>query len=42
MVEPVTIGALVVSALGMAGEAALKGSVGEAAKEAYQALKEKS
>jgi hypothetical protein len=41
MVEPVTIGALVVSALGMAGEAALKGSVGEAAKEAYQALKEK-
>jgi hypothetical protein len=41
MVEPVTLGAVVASALAMAAEAALKGSVGEAAKEAYQALKGK-
>jgi hypothetical protein len=41
MAEPITIGTLVASALGMAAEAALKSSVGEAAKEAYQALKGK-
>jgi hypothetical protein len=39
--EPLTIGALVASALGLAGEAALKGTVGEAAKDAYAALKSK-
>jgi hypothetical protein len=41
MVDPVTIGALAASALSMAAEAALKGLVGEAAKEAYQALRAK-
>ena|ERR1043166_2167329 len=40
MAEPITIGALVASALAMAGEAALKGTVGEAVKDAYKALKE--
>ena len=39
--EPITIGAAVASVLGMAGEAFLKGGVGEAAKDAYEALKEK-
>lgn len=39
MTDPVTIGALTASALAMAGEAALKGAVGEAAKDAYKALK---
>jgi hypothetical protein len=39
MADPVTIGALTASALAMAGEAALKGAVGEAAKDAYKALK---
>jgi hypothetical protein len=41
MPDPVTLGALVAAALGMAAEAALKGAVGEAVKEAYHALKEK-
>jgi hypothetical protein len=41
MVEPLTIGALVASALAMAGEAALKGAVGETVKDAYKALKER-
>jgi len=39
MADPVTIGALTASALAMAGEAALKGALGEAAKDAYKALK---
>jgi len=39
MADPVTIGALTASALAMAGKAALKGAVGEAAKDAYKALK---
>jgi hypothetical protein len=39
MADPITIGALTASALAMAGEAALKGAVGEAAKDAYKALK---
>ncbi|SRR5712691_5634802 len=39
MADPVTIGVLTASALAMAGEAALKGAVGEAAKDAYKALK---
>src|SRR6266436_9428853 len=39
MADPVTIGALTASALAMAGEAALKGAVGEAVKDAYKALK---
>ena len=41
MVEPVTLGALVASALAMGAEAAMKGAVGEAGKEAYQTLKRK-
>jgi hypothetical protein len=41
MPEPVTIGVLVASALAMAGEAALKGVVGEAAKGAYNVLRDK-
>jgi hypothetical protein len=41
MVEPVTIGTLVASALGMVAEAALKGAVGEAVKDGYSALKGK-
>jgi hypothetical protein len=39
MVDPVTIGGLAASALAMAGEAALKGTVGEVAKDAYKTLK---
>jgi hypothetical protein len=39
MADPITIGVLTASALAMAGEAALKGAVGEAAKDAYKALK---
>jgi hypothetical protein len=39
MADPVTIGVLTASALAMAGEAALKGAVGEAAKDAYKTLK---
>jgi hypothetical protein len=41
MPDPVTLGALVAAALSMAGEATLKGAVGEAAKDAYNALREK-
>src|SRR5262245_31690155 len=41
MADPVTIGTLVAGALGMAGEAIFKGAVGEAAKDAYKALKAK-
>ncbi len=41
MVDPITIGSLVVSALALAGEAALKGSVGEGTQDAYHALKKK-
>jgi len=36
MADPVTIGVLTASALAMAGEAALKGAVGEAAKDAIR------
>lgn len=39
MADPVTVGAFVVSVLTMAGEATLKGVVGEATKDAYKALK---
>jgi hypothetical protein len=39
--EPLTIGTVVVSALGLAGEAALKGAIGETVKDAYKALKSK-
>ncbi|WP_156955534.1 hypothetical protein [Polaromonas glacialis] len=39
MADPVTVGAFVVSVLTMAGEATLKGVVGEAVKDAYKALK---
>jgi len=39
MADPVTIGAFAASALAMAGEAALKGAVGEAVKDAYKDLK---
>ena len=41
MVDAATIGALVSAVLGMASEAALKGAVGEAVKDAYKALKAK-
>lgn len=41
MSDPITLGSLVAWVLAMAGEAAVKGAVGEAAKNAYQALKEK-
>jgi hypothetical protein len=41
MADPVTIGTLVASVLSMAGEAMLKGAIGEAAKDAYKTLKEK-
>ena len=39
MGDPVTIGVLASTALSMAAEAAVKGTVGEAAKEAYKTLK---
>jgi hypothetical protein len=39
--EPVTVGALVATALAMAAEAGLKGAVGEAVKDGYKALKTK-
>jgi hypothetical protein len=42
MPDPETLGALVAAALSMAGEATLKGAVGEAVKDAYKALKEKA
>ena len=38
MVDPVTVGGLVASALGMAGDAIVKGAVGEAVKDIYKAL----
>jgi hypothetical protein len=41
MAEPVSIGVLAASVLSMVAEAGLKGSVSEAAKEAYQALRAK-
>jgi hypothetical protein len=37
--EPMTIGALVASTLGIAGEALLKGGLSEAAKDGYKVLK---
>jgi tetratricopeptide (TPR) repeat protein len=39
MTDPITVGALVAWALGLGGEAIVKGAVGEAVKDAYQALK---
>jgi hypothetical protein len=39
MADPVTIGTLAAAALAIAAEAALKGGVGEAVKDAYAALK---
>ncbi len=41
MVDPVTVGSLVAGALSMAAGAVLKGTVGEAVKDGYKALKEK-
>jgi hypothetical protein len=41
MVDPVTVGSLVAGALSMAAEAVLKGTVGEAVKDGYKALKER-
>jgi hypothetical protein len=41
MSDSVTIGAMAASALAMAADAALKGAVGEAVKDAYKTLKEK-
>lgn len=41
MLDAATIGSLASLVLGMASEAALKGAVGEAAKDAYKALKAK-
>jgi hypothetical protein len=41
MTDPVTVGALVATALGMAAEAIVKGAVGEAVKDSYKALKGK-
>jgi hypothetical protein len=41
MADPITIGALTASVLAIGAEAALKGAVGEAVKDAYKALKEK-
>lgn len=41
MTDPVTVGALVATALGMAGEAIVKGAAGEAIKDSYKALKGK-
>lgn len=41
MPDLITLGSLVAWVLATAGEAAVKGAVGEAAKNAYQALKEK-
>jgi hypothetical protein len=41
MVDPVTVGSLVAGALSMTAEAVLKGTVGEAVKDGYKALKEK-
>jgi hypothetical protein len=41
MPDPVTLGGLAALALSMTAESMLKGTVGEAAKEAYHALKNK-
>jgi hypothetical protein len=41
MTDPLTMGAFVASALAHAGEAAIKGAVGEAVKDIYKALKDK-
>jgi hypothetical protein len=41
MVDPVTVGALTASALAMAGDAIVKGVVGETVKDSYKALKGK-
>jgi hypothetical protein len=41
MVDPVSVGVLVAGVLGMAADAALKGAVGEAVKDAYKALKDR-
>jgi hypothetical protein len=41
MADPITVGVFTAWALGLAGEAIIKGSAGEAVKDAYQALKAK-
>ncbi len=41
MPDPITIGSLVAAAMAMAADASVKGTVGEAAKDAYHALKNK-
>jgi hypothetical protein len=41
MADPLTVGALIASALGMAGDAIVKGVVGEAVKDSYKTLKDK-
>jgi hypothetical protein len=41
MLEPITAGALIAGALGAGAEALAKGALGEAAKDAYKALKNK-
>jgi hypothetical protein len=41
MVDPITVGTLAATALSMTAEAALKAGVGEAVKDAYNALKQK-
>jgi hypothetical protein len=41
MADPVTVGVLVASALGMAGDTIIKSAVGEAVRDAYKALKSK-
>lgn len=41
MADPITIGVFVSWALGLAGEAMIKGAAGEAVKDAYHALKTK-
>lgn len=41
MAEPVTVGVFIATVLGIAGEAILKGAVGEAVKDSYSVLKGK-
>lgn len=41
MTDPITVGTLTASVLAMSAEAVVKGSVGEAAKDAYKALKQR-
>src|SRR5689334_21720817 len=41
MGEPITVGTFIAATLAMAGQAALKGAVGDATRDAYKALKER-